>query len=607
MGLHTNILRRGATYAWRRRLPASLGGGMMQISLRTNEPLIARRLAVIVNAESVKIFDRMADSGLSKEDARRLLRTVIEAELRAIELRRAAASDAPETGTWREERSADWAMGKALMFMSQRGASARDLTDDDIAGLLAEGRSPSEVSAVETCLDMECQAYAHPPGQGGNSRALRAMRRALERDSFPVMEFMQGRQIWYQGRAAALLTSIKGERSFDEAMDLASVLARGQVDHEPTVAVGAAKYPEPDYDPAISALTLRLMEQKRRQGLSGQMITQMTRVFELFVEATSVTDIRELRQAHVSKFVDVLSALPVSYRKSSKDRDKPLRLILAEAKGKATGLSASTIGRNLDYLGQLLTKARSEGFANVMQIDLGSLRPRKTTRDRDDRPAFTVEDVQLLFSHPVWQGNQPKHKWQEPGPKVRRDGFYWLPLIAALSGARREEIAGLKASEIGQIDGIPAMQLAPNANRGLKTPASHRTLPLHPQLIELGLVELARARLAAAGPDADLFPDLNPGKAGSKFGDKIDYRFRLLVQNRLNGNPDGKVFHSFRHYVATQLGRTERVTEALRKDILGHKGADITSERYSEVSPFSEMAEAIAQLPRLPVERRPEW
>ena len=311
MGLHTNILRRGATYAWRRRLPASLGGGMMQISLRTNEPLIARRLAVIVNAESVKIFDRMAEVGLSKEDARRLLRAVIEAELRAIELRRAAASDAPETETWQKERSADWAMGKALMFMSQRGASARKLTDDDIAGLLAEGRTPSEVSTVETCLDMECQAYAHPPGQGGNSRALHAMRRALQRESLPVMEFMQGRQIWYQGRAAALLTRLKGDRSFDEAMDLASVLARGQVDLAPTLAVGAAKDPEPDYDPEISALTLRLMEQKRRQGLSGQMITQMTRVFELFVEATGVTDIRDLRQAHVSKFVDVLNALPV--------------------------------------------------------------------------------------------------------------------------------------------------------------------------------------------------------------------------------------------------------------------------------------------------------
>ncbi len=611
MGLHNNILRRGATYAWRKRLPSSLGGGMMQISLRTNDPLIARRLAVIVNAESVGIFDRMAEVGLSKEEARKLLRAVIEQELHAIELRRAAASDAPESDAWQRERSADWAMGKALMFMSQRGASARDLSEDDIAGLLAEGHTPSEVGAVEACLDMESQAYAHPPGQYGNSRALKAMRRTLGREDVSAMEFMQGRQIWYQGRAAALLTSLKGDRSFDEAMDLASALARGQgdpaSDPAPPVAVAPSKEPETDYDPAISALTLRLMEQKRRQGLSGQMITQMTRVFELFAEATGITDIRDLRQAHVSKFVDVLHALPVSYRKSPKDRDKPLRQILSEAKGKATGLSATTIGRNLDYLGQLLTKARSEGFANVMQIDLGSLRPRKTTRDRDDRPAFTAADVQHLFAHPVWQGNKPKQKWQEEGPKVTRDGLYWLPLVAALSGARREEIAGLKAAEILEIDGIPAMQIAPNANRGLKTPSSHRTLPLHPQLIDLGLVDLARARLEEAGPDADLFPDLNPGKEGVKFGDKIDYRFRLLVQNRLDGNPDGKVFHSFRHYVATQLGRTDGVTEALRKDILGHKGADITSERYSEVSLLSEMATAIAHLPRLPVERKPEW
>ena len=37
------------------------------------------------------------------------------------------------------------------------------------------------------------------------------------------------------------------------------------------------------------------------------------------------------------------------------------------------------------------------------------------------------------------------------------------------------------------------------------------------------------------------------------------------------------------------------------KDILGHVGEDITSERYSEGSLMADMFEAIAQLPRLPV------
>lgn len=578
----------------------------MQISLRTNDPLIARRLAAIVTAESMRVFDHMTATGLSKDDARKLLVAVIEEELNRIGLRRAGASDHGTRNSWQDDQSSDWAMGKALMFMAARGAAAADLDADDIRSLQAEGYGTKDIERVRYNIDLETTAYQQPPGEAGNSRALEAMRRAIGREQFSAMDFMQGRQIWHRGRAAALLTSTKADQPFDEAMALADDLAFGR-GSSPVLCPAPAPTadPAPEYDPAITALIARLMAQKQRQGISDQMVTQMTRIFELFAEAARLTDIRELRQAHVAKFVDVLNQLPSTYRKSPKDRDKPLAQILAEASGKSTGLSATTISRNLDYLGQLLTKAKSEGFANVMQIDLGSLRPRKTKRDRDERPAFTAEDIGHLFGHPVWQGNLPKQKWQEVGPTVSPDGLYWVPMIAALTGARREEIAGLKAAEIARLDGMPVIRIAENANRGLKTLASTRTLPLHPQLIELGLEEHAQDQIRKHGPDADLFPDLRPPQSGTKFGDQLDYRFRILVQNRLNGNPEGKVFHSFRHYVTTQLGRMAGVPEHVRKDILGHVGADITSERYSEQSTLAAMAEAIRQLPRLPVTPNP--
>ncbi|QCO56062.1 hypothetical protein EOK75_10145 [Pseudorhodobacter turbinis] len=70
-----------------------------------------------------------------------------------------------------------------------------------------------------------------------------------------------------------------------------------------------------------------------------------------------------------------------------------------------------------------------------------------------------------------------------------QNGLYWVPLTAALTGARREEIAALKAAEITAIDGLPALIIAPNANRGLKSLTARRDLPLHPQLVELGLAK----------------------------------------------------------------------------------------------------------------------
>lgn len=357
------------------------------------------------------------------------------------------------------------------------------------------------------------------------------------------------------------------------------------------------------YSASTKAVAARLMAQKRKAGMSEAMILQMTKVFDLFREITGVQDMRQLRQHHLAVFVDILEQLPQSYRKSPKDRGKPIRQIIADAKGpEVRRLSATTINRNLDYLGQLFTKARAEGVPSVGNLDLGALRQRKALRERDERPAFTADDVQKLFAHPVWHGWKDKIRWQEPGLQLVQDGLYWVPLIAALTGARREEIAALKAAEITVIDGLPALIIAPNANRGLKSLTAKRDLPLHPQLVDLGLSDYAARQIARHGPQADLFPDLRPRK-GTGFGGRLDYRFRKLVQTRLNGNPDGKVFHSLRHYVATQLGRIADLPEAVRKDIMGHAGGSITSERYSETTPLTVKAEAIRQLPWLPVTR----
>ncbi len=50
MGLQSNLYRRGAAYVWRRRMPAKLGGTMLQSSLRTHDPLLARRVDAITGS-----------------------------------------------------------------------------------------------------------------------------------------------------------------------------------------------------------------------------------------------------------------------------------------------------------------------------------------------------------------------------------------------------------------------------------------------------------------------------------------------------------------------------------------------------------------------------
>ena len=105
MGLQSNLLRRGATYAWRKRLPVNLGDGLIQISLRTNDPKVAKRVAAVVSAESTHIFDSMKTNALTKSDARRLLTAVIERELARISHAHMVSLDDPSPFAWQIYRS----------------------------------------------------------------------------------------------------------------------------------------------------------------------------------------------------------------------------------------------------------------------------------------------------------------------------------------------------------------------------------------------------------------------------------------------------------------------------------------------------------------------
>lgn len=100
------------------------------------------------------------------------------------------------------------------------------------------------------------------------------------------------------------------------------------------------------------------------------------------------------------------------------------------------GLSPATVNRTLRHLGQILAQARAEGLP-VAPIDLTILRERDRVRARDKRMSFSPDEVRRIFAAPVWQGCQSSSRRRSPGKVIIRDALYWLPLIAAYTGARR--------------------------------------------------------------------------------------------------------------------------------------------------------------------------
>jgi hypothetical protein len=57
----------------------------------------------------------------------------------------------------------------------------------------------------------------------------------------------------------------------------------------------------------------------------------------------------------------------------------------------------------------------------------------------EERDQFTIKEVHTLFGCSVWTGCRSKGRRLEPGSVIIRDWKYWVPLIGAYTGMRREE------------------------------------------------------------------------------------------------------------------------------------------------------------------------
>jgi integrase len=110
-----------------------------------------------------------------------------------------------------------------------------------------------------------------------------------------------------------------------------------------------------------------------------------------------------------------------------------------------------------------------------------------------------------------------------------------------------------------------------DAGKRLKTRASARTVPVHPRLIELGLLRYVAGVSRSGGAQAWLFPEIAPS-APSKLKAWTKWFHRYM---RANGVPDQrKVFHSFRHTFKDAL-RSARTPEDLNDALTGHSNPTV--------------------------------
>ena len=177
-----------------------------------------------------------------------------------------------------------------------------------------------------------------------------------------------------------------------------------------------------------------------------------------------------------------------------------------------------------------------------------------------------------------------------------KDWFYWVPLIAAYTGARREEIFGLETADIEDEDGIPIFRIRPNTRRELKNAQSNRRIPIHSHLPELGFLDYVRDQQERNR--AHLFHDLNRKSAKSQIGGSTAYLWRNIQHDQICPQ-EKKSLHSFRHYAIQRLRAEPDVEKHIRAELFGHLVGDIEDDRYGGRAPIETLRAAVEALPRV--------
>jgi integrase len=180
-----------------------------------------------------------------------------------------------------------------------------------------------------------------------------------------------------------------------------------------------------------------------------------------------------------------------------------------------------------------------------------------------------VTELRLLFNSPVFTTNvRPKGGGGEAA--------YWLPLLGLFTGARQGELAPLCAGDVStdEATGVVFITVTDDDERGtrVKTASSRRVVPIHPELVKLGFLDVVEESRKQGGRTARLFPLLKPGPRGG-YAEAWSKWFGRYIRGLGITNKD-RVFHSFRHGFKDALraaGESEDINDALT----GHSGRGV--------------------------------
>ena len=349
---------------------------------------------------------------------------------------------------------------------------------------------------------------------------------------------------------------------------------------------------------------------KRDRAWGKDQTRRMTTEASLFIDLMGDPALGDIEKETVLEFARLLALLPTdiyqsrrNYRRKTGQTKTLHELIeLAECDG-LKRKNEKTIKGHVGRLSEILgygVKAGMMRFNPASDFKRG--RSAGTgSRAQDERQLFTPEELARIFSQDWFKrgagtvGANGHTHW--------RPHYYWLPLLGLLTGGRINELSQLYLNDIRQSESgmwyldfnLDGDKVEDVPDKSLKTVNAERVVPLHAELVRLGLPQYVE-RLRQEG-HTRLFPELkrDPVKGyGKPAGSWFNERF---LGDKLGIERNGmKTFHSFRHTFVTALERLD-LPERVLAQLAGHeRGATQSGSRYAKDRSADELAKNLAGL-----------
>lgn len=234
------------------------------------------------------------------------------------------------------------------------------------------------------------------------------------------------------------------------------------------------------------------------------------------------------------------------------------------------GLSARTVG--MKYLATIRTVYRTAISKIVVTEDpTAPVRVRVPKNVRERPKGFTDEEAATIL----------KCALRDPSTlgemsDLNKLAIRWVPWICAYTGSRAGEIAQLRREDFVKEHGLTCIRITPEA--GTVKTGMYRMVPLHPHLIEMGVLDFVKAM-----PHGPLFyrPSTRKTRPGYRPWDNVTGKVSTWVRTTAGvKDPRVQPNHGWRHRFKT-IARDVDIAQRYMDAIQGHEDGSASGD-YGE-------------------------